>query len=294
MFFQDWLIIGTSILICISMFINRYAAYEQGEIYYYYGYLLIVCFINIVVHPRFIPAVIASTIIYISSISFFYFLGLKEKLFLFMLFDSSFFIFLSLLSNYYLNLQKRKTYATELLQNNLAQKDRKLQKELIKLSNLDSLTQVPNRRFFDENHNKYDRTDTGILFIDIDYFKNYNDNYGHLAGDECLTKVAQSINSAVRNDDLFARYGGEEFVILMSNASRESTYQLAQRIYENILTLAIPHEGAVKEVVTVSIGWSIVDSVNDLHSSLEEADKALYQAKNLGRNQIYPEDHKLN
>ncbi len=161
---------------------------------------------------------------------------------------------------------------------------------------LDSLTQIANRRRFDEkivqefNKAIQNNEPLSILLIDIDFFKNYNDSYGHLAGDECLFQVAQSICSAAsENDDFVARYGGEEFVVILPSSQRERAYRVAEKIQQELKTLSLPHKFGETNEVTVSIG------INTIHSGslranyiqfLEGADKALYKAKQQGRNSI--------
>lgn len=287
-FIQDWLICLAGILICILIFTTRYQAYQEGQVYYYYGYLITICYINIVIRPRFIPAIIASTLVWCGSIYFFYKLNMESGRLLYVIFDSSFFLFLSLLSNYSIQLQVRKTYARTLLQERAKRKEQDIQKELIKISNMDSLSKLSNRRFFDEAKEHYDEVGTGVLFIDIDNFKQYNDFYGHLKGDDCIRKVASTINENVRINDLCARYGGEEFVILMKNTTPETVKVIGQRIIEQVRSLAIPHEATPFANVTVSIGWSFLNSGEELQSCIKTADEALYQAKRSGKNKLIP------
>lgn len=173
---------------------------------------------------------------------------------------------------------------------------RELNERLERYSYIDGLTLINNRRMLDlgiaKEWNRALRTSSSISFImiDIDFFKNYNDHYGHLQGDECLKKIANAVNGvANRSSDLVARFGGEEFAILVPGASHNQAKKLAERCRKSIEQLRIPHEytevNDVK-VVTVSIGvCTAVPNTNNSATELVEAtDKRLYQAKHLGRN----------
>lgn len=200
----------------------------------------------------------------------------------------------TLVANYRLEASERKSYLLllrEQLRANAALHDNQA---LAKISITDPLTGVANRRHFDSvlaqrwNEAIAERTMLGMLVIDIDCFKNYNDRYGHLPGDACLRQVAVEIQRHVRQEiDLVVRYGGEEFVVLLPNASASSAFQATERIRQGIEALAIPNEGVKHApVVTVSIGAAVIRPVSDLAPSvlLARADEALYQAKRAGRN----------
>lgn len=160
----------------------------------------------------------------------------------------------------------------------------------------DPLTNLWNRRQYNDTLQmdwrrslRYKRP-ISLLIIDIDYFKKYNDYYGHKAGDECLVKVAQAINdSFMRVNDLAARYGGEEFVVILSELEKDDAIKVARLLQMKIENLNIPHERSpVSPWITVSIG--VASRVPDLDCSADDlfmtADKALYQAKAAGRNQV--------
>ena len=166
--------------------------------------------------------------------------------------------------------------------------------EALRLANLDELTQLPNRRNLDDRLDqewrllKRSQKPLGILYIDIDFFKKYNDYYGHEAGDRCLSRVAQSIEQALkRPGDFVARYGGEEFIVLLPGNNYEKTGTMAEVILNHIRADQIPHSGSPQgPYLTVSIGYAsmIPRSEEDIARLKEQADKALYQAKNSGRN----------
>ena len=167
--------------------------------------------------------------------------------------------------------------------------------ELQHLARIDSLTQVANRYYFEEilakewkHLARYERS-LGVILCDVDYFKQYNDLYGHLAGDRCLQEISQILkDSVLRSADLVARYGGEEFVILLPETDADGTLEVAKRIHSNLSTAAIPHGGSkAANVVTLSLGatFAIPQYNEDPHRLVDLSDQALYRAKEKGRNQ---------
>jgi len=178
----------------------------------------------------------------------------------------------------------------EVLHKELEEKNEKLEI----LSSLDGLTGLFNRRYFDHNFVKEwknavrEKTPLSLLIIDIDYFKNYNDHYGHLEGDDCLRKVAQALYEALlRPTDIIARYGGEEFTAILPNTDSDGAAKVAGRMMEHVARLAIVHqESTVADRVTVSIGASSLFPAGEWAGTLllDRADKALYEAKESGRN----------
>ncbi|QRP62337.1 sensor domain-containing diguanylate cyclase [Rhodanobacter sp. FDAARGOS 1247] len=176
------------------------------------------------------------------------------------------------------------------------QKLASLQKELEELSFRDGLTGVANRRRFDalmelEWSNAWrNRQPLSLLMIDIDYFKQYNDCYGHLEGDACLKRVAWLLASAAtRARDLLARFGGEEFVLLLPETDEAASHKLAARCRDLILAEQIPHaQSAVGPVLTISVGAAtcIPAHADELRGFLDSVDKRLYRAKQQGRDCI--------
>lgn len=172
---------------------------------------------------------------------------------------------------------------------------KKANNKLDKLASIDGLTGLPNRRLFDETleteaaRMARDDKNLGILMIDIDNFKNYNDLYGHQAGDDCLKEVASTISETVyRPGDLAARYGGEEFVVILPDTNEKGIYEVAERIRQAIEDLDIEHnDSLVADHVTVSVGGAVskVKNKDDGERVVKLADEALYQAKENGRNQ---------
>ena len=177
-------------------------------------------------------------------------------------------------------------------QNELA----KVNEELQRLANSDGLTQVANRRCFDERlQSEWHRLMEGkqqlsLIMLDVDYFKRYNDCYGHQKGDNCLQQVAQAISRAVKRPaDLVARYGGEEFAIILPNTFAEGAIAVAQLIQQEIQQLKIPHlQSEVSQSITLSLGVSTMIPTLDLSVEIliNQADEALYQAKRQGRDRF--------
>ncbi|MDB5847974.1 MAG: hypothetical protein JWP29_1726 [Rhodoferax sp.] len=169
--------------------------------------------------------------------------------------------------------------------------------QLAELSVTDALTGIGNRRRFDQAlASEWARgmrvlQPVALLMIDIDYFKLYNDHYGHQAGDDCLRQVAAVLSRCARRpDELLARYGGEEFAVLMYGSDTEAALKLALRCVDEIRAAALPHEGSkVARHITLSIGvHSVVPTPGDASANLVKmADEALYQAKGNGRNRAY-------
>ncbi|MFM2063823.1 MAG: hypothetical protein RLZZ507_3494 [Cyanobacteriota bacterium] len=167
--------------------------------------------------------------------------------------------------------------------------------ELEQLVNTDGLTQIANRRCFDHRleqewlRHYREQQFLSLLLFDVDYFKRYNDYYGHQLGDDCLIKIAQAVQQVVcRPADLVARYGGEEFVVILANTNVEGAIAVAHKIHAAIQTLAIPHQASeVSNTVTISLGISTIIPASELSAAelIEQADQALYRAKQRGRNQ---------
>lgn len=171
---------------------------------------------------------------------------------------------------------------------------RKAQSALEALSVTDELTGLYNRRFFnDQLHLEWSRgirsnEPLALILLDIDYFKQYNDRYGHIAGDECLKSVARVLqHSLLRSSDITTRYGGEEFCILLPNTTLEGAFKVADRIRFAMARLEIPHDGSeISSLLTLSDGIACMVPSSQTNPSelISLADDALYKAKELGRN----------
>jgi len=180
--------------------------------------------------------------------------------------------------------------------------DRKqLEETLLNLSYQDGLTGIANRRRFDERLEQEwrrairEHQPLTLVMVDIDYFKNYNDLYGHPAGDDCLKKIARVLLEASgRPGDVAARYGGEEFASILPNTTRVGAEKVAEQIRSRVEGLEIPHaHSQVSPWVTVSVGviTHVPTSSEDSNLLLEGADRALYKAKQQGRNRVVVDHH---
>ncbi|WP_368030820.1 diguanylate cyclase [Arcobacter sp. s6] len=163
-------------------------------------------------------------------------------------------------------------------------------KKLLEISTKDYLTNIANRRYFFEiglkslHIAKRENSDLSIVCIDIDFFKNINDTYGHNIGDEILKLIANNMNKYIRKSDILARIGGEEFVILLNNTNEQNAYALAEKIRVHIESLIYKND-KIEIRTSISMGISQLRAKDDdLDSIIIRADKALYEAKNTGRN----------
>lgn len=185
--------------------------------------------------------------------------------------------------------------AIAIQQSELYQKLKIVNQKLVELATVDSLTKVANRRVFEEHLEKEwrrmrrEKAHLSLILCDVDYFKRYNDTYGHPAGDRCLQEVANAIKEeAKRPGDLVARYGGEEFVVILPRTDATGGFHVAELIRKRLRALNLDHAGSqISKFVTMSFGVSstIPTKNSSVQELIETADNALYQAKQKGRNQ---------
>jgi diguanylate cyclase (GGDEF)-like protein len=170
------------------------------------------------------------------------------------------------------------------------------QDKLEKYAQIDGLTGLSNRRMFDKqiildwNFGQRQQLDVALLFLDVDYFKQFNDTYGHNEGDEFLKRIASAIADNVkRPSDSTARYGGEEFIVILPGINIEQATAIAECIRESVLKLNIEHTKSSVGRVSISIGVASMMPLIKQPSSVlvEAADKALYRAKTTGRNKVF-------
>ena len=173
-------------------------------------------------------------------------------------------------------------------------------KKLQLLSSLDGLTGIANRRRFDDfldrewRRSIREKTPLSLIFMDLDYFKKYNDGYGHLAGDDCLKKVANKASEMMsRPGDLAARYGGEEFVIVLGSTEIKTAADLAEKVRSGIEEMKLPHkyrEGGSLVTTSLGVAGCYPDKTKSTTEFIKAADKALYKAKEEGRNKVVVSD----
>jgi diguanylate cyclase (GGDEF)-like protein len=174
---------------------------------------------------------------------------------------------------------------------------REQNRRLAEMSQQDTLTGIPNRRALNENFDRFWRQAVrakrpiSVLMVDVDYFKPFNDRYGHLAGDRVLKQVAQALQENLhRATDFVARYGGEEFCVILTETTLDHALRVADGLRKAVMDIGIRHDDApVSGVVTISIGVaSAMANHTVVHLDLlREADRALYRAKELGRNRVF-------
>ena len=172
----------------------------------------------------------------------------------------------------------------------------RLQENIKQVGLRDPLTDINNRRFFDqrieEETNKALRNNQPLscLFIDLDHFKKINDSHGHQAGDSVLKHVAQLLNEAMRTSDVLARYGGEEFVILLADTDPKSAYEIAERVRKTIASTDFTINSSTSLKITLSIGLATLEANTPITRSqqlVDAADQAVYAAKLSGRNRVH-------
>ena len=181
----------------------------------------------------------------------------------------------------------------------VSKRDEQLQASLIELEHLattDVLTGLPNRRSFFARaqteftrSNRYDRP-LSLVMIDVDHFKDVNDQYGHIVGDEALRHISEIIKSCIRESDMVARYGGEEFVLILPETDPEGAHFIAERVRTEIEASRLLINPTTELCITVSLGIACTSPENqipDIDKLLQEADDAMYRAKTNGRNCVY-------
>ena len=265
--------------------------------HYQTGVTLIVLFGNIVVSLRFRSALVMSTamtIIYGLS------LGSIDAIPPEVRFNNWLFCFaavtISLIANFRMDQDQRRAYFARLREHERNKELSHAVELLAKLSAEDALTQIANRREFDRRLDvewgraRRDGTPLSLIMVDVDCFKNYNDHYGHQAGDACLQQIARSLREIPqRPADLVARFGGEEFVVLLPATAQEDAAVLAERMRSAIADLQIPHATSrVGPGVTASFGVAALHPVGNQQAAnlVAAADAALYVAKEKGRNRV--------
>lgn len=284
----------------ISLMVLMHMATSTGVVLYNSGIMLTILFINVVWQQRFVFALFSTSVTMILTFVNNIYLGIPEhlenQLFIHYahMFDMNMVVLMSLVANYIINSNLKRSFLKDVLisceQINLYSAKKKIEMA----SQVDGLTGLYNRKYFDEEFTNYFNRAVrqggpiSLLFIDVDYFKKYNDNFGHQKGDKCLTDVANVLRNETRKGEVACRYGGEEFVVIVSG-DRVQSEKLILRIQAALAELEIVHpESDVSRYLTLSIGVctmvpTILSNEADL---LRCADTALYNAKHSGRNRF--------
>jgi len=277
------------LVISIPILIMMAFAQEAHSHIYYVGLILLMVATHTLMRLRFIYASILGglyTIMYIVSLQFMNFTTpiVINSIFFFCMFNC-----MGMAACFMLESYTRREY-----ENMLSSK--LINKKFYKASIMDDLTQIANRRYLNDklyeewNRLRRLRQPLSFILLDIDFFKQYNDCYGHHSGDECLVAIAWAIKKVVkRSGELVARYGGEEFAVVLPNTEIEKAKYLAEKIREEVESLNLEHlKSEASGFVTISLGVAMLvpsqDSTPD--RILKDADKALYQAKENGRNRV--------
>ncbi len=268
---------------------------------YMVGLSMVILYTNVFVRCRFwlaLPSTLAVLLIYLASLGLVsnHSPQLSVSMGLLLLATALF----TLYNLYTLEHEERHNYLMTLRQRLLKQALTHANQELERVARYDGLTQVANRRHFDEflSH-LWERAKAtqghalSIIMVDVDHFKAYNDHYGHPAGDACLVQVADAVQRCLRRPgDLVARYGGEEFIAVLNRAPLAQALAAAERVREAIEALDLPHEAPITYGrVTASIGVATLlpaECQTSAERLIALADEALYQAKNRGRNRVWP------
>ncbi|PRY66706.1 diguanylate cyclase (GGDEF)-like protein [Vreelandella songnenensis] len=263
---------------------------------YYYAGLVFILVLTIVATPPFEQSLYGTLLVFAALYTTIWFLpGATMHYVLLHLSVGIPVTLLSLMANYRFSAESLRLYLEKLsvdqLRRELAQRNR----ELEKLSLIDPLTGLANRRALTNRISQLTDqagapSEMAVVIIDVDHFKAFNDFYGHSEGDNCLCAVAGAIRTACGTNDLICRYGGEEFLVLHITpfSPAANARALAESIRGRIDCLAMPHQPTQKGHVTVSVGVcsGLLSDASQLNTLIEHADEALYQAKRKGRNRV--------
>jgi diguanylate cyclase (GGDEF)-like protein len=266
--------------------------------FYHAGFAVVVMYGNLVQRLRFWSAVLFSlTVLTIQIVGVVVLPNFNPRLVLPISALTVATVAFSLCANYVMERDKRRRYLLTVREHELVKKLSEVNLQLQQLSRVDVLTGLFNRRHFQEylqdlwQRAKHEGSEVAIIMMDVDHFKGYNDRYGHPAGDECLKQAAAVMQSSLRQPgDMVARYGGEEFIAVLPNTSLSVALQAAERLRKAVEALSMRHEASpTLPVVTVSLGVACCNAAAPGASSdalISSADRALYDAKNQGRNRV--------
>lgn len=294
---REWLLAMMLLLAGGSLIYFFTHSQHPNALQYHSGVILVVMFGSIVIRQRFWFALgsnLALFALYCAGIAGLAAMPPEVKLNSGMVLFSA--VVISLIANYQMEYDSRRSYLHTLLQRIEALKLQQARDELEHQAQSDPLTGLANRRYFDSrllsewNRAQRNQEPLALIYLDVDYFKPFNDHYGHQAGDECLIKVAQAMQQAVqRGSDLCARYGGEEFIVLLPQTGPANALAIAERLRARVEAMNLRHDySSITDHITVSCGVACIipDTKQRVAQLIEAADKALYAAKSAGRNRV--------
>ena len=288
---------GLLLLSLASLSLFMVLSRHPNVVHYYSGIAVILMFSNMIIRQPFPYALgvsMAACLLYLVTV------GQAPVMSTEAAFSSTTVVFtsalFSLVGNYQMEFEHRRDFLLSALQQISSRKLARMNSQLEHLSLTDGLTGLANRRHFDQTLQREwnvalrNRYPLALVFLDVDHFKNYNDHYGHQAGDACLQQVAAGLKAGLkRAQDLVARYGGEEFVCLMPECDHPAGQTKAEELRAAVEALGIAHaDSPTASCVTLSIGIAVVQpsSANTPEALIAAADAALYEAKRNGRNRV--------
>jgi diguanylate cyclase (GGDEF)-like protein len=293
----ECLVVGTGVGAATALAYILSASHNPMSQYYHVGLMVVVMYGNIVQRLRFWYAVLFSLTLYAIHIGGVLMIpAFNTRLILPMVGLLGATVVFTLMANYAYERDERRQYLLAQRRKHVLLDLGDVQKRLQRLSRVDALTGVYNRRHFDEylaqvwQRARHDGQNLAIIMVDVDHFKRYNDHYGHPAGDACLVNIGKAMQDVLRRPgDLVARLGGEEFAAILPSANADVAQAAAERLRLAIRALQIPHAASsTAPIVTASVGVASVQAAPDMapQTLLAAADAALYQAKHNGRDRV--------
>lgn len=295
---RESIIMGTAITIMSVQMFLLLSSSSPLAAYAAYSAPLDFLFVNLIVRARFWYALTASAAaLFIYGLSIAHLEGLPHEARVDAVIVVGIVAVCTLFANFQLERDERRAYLIGLRGRVRSGLLARANQELSRISNLDALTGLTNRRGFDQRIGaiwstaERDGQPIAVMMLDVDNFKRFNDHYGHQAGDVCLKEIADIMRSHTRGgDELVARFGGEEFIAVLPGADLVDGIRAAERVRRAIESRAIRHECTPLQVVTVSLGVAAAPATSGGSTGdvIESADAALYEAKRRGRNRVWP------
>jgi diguanylate cyclase (GGDEF)-like protein len=273
------------------------ASHSAMSQYYHVGLAVVVIYGNLVQRLRFWYAVVFSLSVYAIHVGGILMVdAFNPRLVAPMVTMVGATAIFTLMATYAMERDERRQYLLSLRRKLVLDDLGDVRERLQRLSRVDGLTGVYNRRHFDGyfqqvwQRAQHGREDVAVIMVDVDHFKDYNDHYGHLMGDHCLIQIALTMQDGLRRPgDIVARFGGEEFVAVLPHASAEMAQAVAERLRQAVERLHLPHKASStgqSVTISVGVGHAVPKSGDSSAALLALADAALYEAKRAGRNRV--------